>query len=208
MVLKARWWRRISSSRTLLCAHPTTALSLSGSSNRGRTSARTSAVVMFQDVDEIDIAVDVPEAVMAADLRSADIVQMLASFNCGTRTPVSSPCQRGRAESGPDYADIYDPRRHEGPSSRREFTARHDGHRHSHVSPRQYPGRPDFGADHRDHQRECGSGSGVGHRAGWKGGASPGENRLGHGRQYRESWKDCNRATASPWREFRFFARE
>ena len=38
-------------------------------------------VVMFQDVDEIDIAVDVPEAVMAADLRSADIVQMLASFN-------------------------------------------------------------------------------------------------------------------------------
>jgi len=38
-------------------------------------------VVIFQDVDEIDIAVDVPEAVMAADLRSADIVQMLASFN-------------------------------------------------------------------------------------------------------------------------------
>ena len=38
-------------------------------------------VVIFQDVDEIEIAVDVPEAVMAADLRTADIVQMLASFN-------------------------------------------------------------------------------------------------------------------------------
>jgi RND family efflux transporter MFP subunit len=38
-------------------------------------------VVIFQDVDEIDIAVDVPESVMAADLRTSDIVQMLASFN-------------------------------------------------------------------------------------------------------------------------------
>ena len=37
-------------------------------------------IVQFQDVDEIDIAVDVPETVMAADLRSADIVQMAASF--------------------------------------------------------------------------------------------------------------------------------
>jgi RND family efflux transporter MFP subunit len=37
-------------------------------------------VVRFQDVDEIDVAVDVPEVVMAADLRSADIVQMLAEF--------------------------------------------------------------------------------------------------------------------------------
>jgi RND family efflux transporter MFP subunit len=39
------------------------------------------AIVRFQDVDEIDIAVDVPEAVMAADLRSADIVQLLAEFS-------------------------------------------------------------------------------------------------------------------------------
>jgi RND family efflux transporter MFP subunit len=38
-------------------------------------------VVKFQDVDEIDVAVDVPEAVMAADLRSADIVQMVAEFS-------------------------------------------------------------------------------------------------------------------------------
>ena len=38
-------------------------------------------VVIFQDVDEIDIAVDVPETVMAADLRTSDIMQMLASFN-------------------------------------------------------------------------------------------------------------------------------
>jgi membrane fusion protein, multidrug efflux system len=38
-------------------------------------------VVKFQDVDEIDVAVDVPETVMVADLRSADIVQLLAEFS-------------------------------------------------------------------------------------------------------------------------------
>src|SRR5262249_54781333 len=38
-------------------------------------------IVKFQDVDEIDVAVDVPEAVMAADLRASDIVQMMAEFS-------------------------------------------------------------------------------------------------------------------------------
>lgn len=38
-------------------------------------------IVKFQDVDEIDVAVDVPEAVMIADLRSADIVQLIAEFS-------------------------------------------------------------------------------------------------------------------------------
>lgn len=38
-------------------------------------------IVKFQDVDEIDVAVDVPETVMAADLRAADIVEMLAEFS-------------------------------------------------------------------------------------------------------------------------------
>jgi RND family efflux transporter MFP subunit len=38
-------------------------------------------VVKFQDVDEIEVAVDVPETVMAADLRTADVVQMLAEFS-------------------------------------------------------------------------------------------------------------------------------
>jgi RND family efflux transporter MFP subunit len=37
-------------------------------------------VVKFQDVDEIDVVVDVPETVMAS-LRSADIVQILAEFS-------------------------------------------------------------------------------------------------------------------------------
>jgi len=47
-------------------------------------------VVKFQDVDEIDVAVDVPETVMAADLRQADIVQLLAEFSGapGTQFPV------------------------------------------------------------------------------------------------------------------------
>jgi len=38
-------------------------------------------VVRFQDANEIDIAVDVPEAVMAADIRTADIVQMSAKLS-------------------------------------------------------------------------------------------------------------------------------
>jgi membrane fusion protein, multidrug efflux system len=38
-------------------------------------------VVKFQDVDEVEVAVDVPETVMAADFRSADIVQMVAEFS-------------------------------------------------------------------------------------------------------------------------------
>ena len=83
-----------------------------------------------------------------ADLRSADIVQMLASFNGapGLQFPVHI---KEIAQSRPDYADIHGPRWHEGPV-RREFAAWHDGHRHSHVSPRQYFGRPDFGADRRN----------------------------------------------------------
>ena len=38
-------------------------------------------VVQFQDVDEIDIAMDVPETVMIADIRTADIVQIIATFS-------------------------------------------------------------------------------------------------------------------------------
>jgi RND family efflux transporter MFP subunit len=38
-------------------------------------------VVQFQDVDEVDIAVDVPETIMIADMRSADVVQMTAAFS-------------------------------------------------------------------------------------------------------------------------------
>ena len=47
-------------------------------------------VVTFQDVDEIAVVVDVPEAVMAADLRAADILQLLAEFSAapGRQFPV------------------------------------------------------------------------------------------------------------------------
>src|SRR5262249_43515746 len=38
-------------------------------------------VVKFQDVDEIEVAVDVPETVMVADLRAADIVELVAEFS-------------------------------------------------------------------------------------------------------------------------------
>jgi RND family efflux transporter MFP subunit len=47
-------------------------------------------VVQFQDVNEIEIAVDVPEAVMVADLQSSDILQLEAEFSAapGLRFPV------------------------------------------------------------------------------------------------------------------------
>lgn len=47
-------------------------------------------VVRFQDVDEVEIVVDVPENVMAADIRRADIVEMLAELSGapGLRFPV------------------------------------------------------------------------------------------------------------------------
>jgi RND family efflux transporter MFP subunit len=38
-------------------------------------------VVKFQDVDEIEILMDVPETFMVADLRSADIIEMLAEVS-------------------------------------------------------------------------------------------------------------------------------
>lgn len=47
-------------------------------------------VVRFQDINEIEIAVDVPEAVMVADLQSADILQLVAEFTAapGLQFPV------------------------------------------------------------------------------------------------------------------------
>ena len=47
-------------------------------------------VVRFQDVNEIDIAMDVPESVMIADIRTADIVEMFAELSGapGLRIPV------------------------------------------------------------------------------------------------------------------------
>ena len=58
---------------------------------QGQNIRANDRVVKFQDVDEIDIAVDVPETFMAADLRTADIVQMLANFSAapGLEFPVN-----------------------------------------------------------------------------------------------------------------------
>ena len=48
------------------------------------------AVVRFQDVEEIEIVVDVPETVMAADIRTADVIDLVAEFSGapGLRFPV------------------------------------------------------------------------------------------------------------------------
>jgi RND family efflux transporter MFP subunit len=48
-------------------------------------------IVRFQDADEVDIALDIPESVMAADIRTADIVEMFAELSGapGQRIPVT-----------------------------------------------------------------------------------------------------------------------
>lgn len=47
-------------------------------------------IVKFQDVDEVDVAVDVPESVMVADIQTADIVSLVAEFSAapGLQFPI------------------------------------------------------------------------------------------------------------------------
>src|SRR5260370_23545358 len=47
----------------------------------GQTIIANKPVVTFQNVDEIDIVSDVPEAAMAADIRSSAIAQLVAEFS-------------------------------------------------------------------------------------------------------------------------------
>lgn len=56
----------------------------------GQNVAAKSPIVKFQDVDELEVIVDVPESVMAANLQAADILQMEAEFSGvpGLRFPV------------------------------------------------------------------------------------------------------------------------
>ncbi|MCI0333954.1 MAG: efflux RND transporter periplasmic adaptor subunit [Planctomycetes bacterium] len=48
---------------------------------QGQNVQAKAPIVRFQDLDEIEIEVDVPEAVMVTDIRSADIVQMVAELS-------------------------------------------------------------------------------------------------------------------------------
>ncbi|QDU31762.1 Multidrug resistance protein MdtA precursor [Anatilimnocola aggregata] len=56
----------------------------------GQNVAAKAPIVKFQDVDELEVVVDVPESVMAANLQSADILQLEAEFSGvpGLRFPV------------------------------------------------------------------------------------------------------------------------
>ena len=57
---------------------------------QGQSVRAKQPVVKFQDVEEIEIAADVPEAVMASAMRNADITAMTAEFSAapGLRFPV------------------------------------------------------------------------------------------------------------------------
>lgn len=48
---------------------------------QGQAIRAKTPVVRYQDVDEIEVAVDVPETVMATDIRTADIVSLVAVFS-------------------------------------------------------------------------------------------------------------------------------
>lgn len=58
--------------------------------DEGQNITANDRVVQFQDVDEIDIAVDVPETVMASEIQFADIEQMMAELSAapGVEFPV------------------------------------------------------------------------------------------------------------------------
>ncbi len=58
-------------------------------------------IVKFQDVDEVEIAVDVPETVMAANLQAADILQLHAEFSGapGVQFPVRITEMAQRADA-------------------------------------------------------------------------------------------------------------
>ena len=92
-------------------------------------------VVKFQDVDEIDIAVDVPETVMAADIRSADIVQMVAEFSAapGMQFPVHIKEVAQRADP---VTQTFTVRVAMKVPAGRESAAGHDRHRHAHLPAR------------------------------------------------------------------------
>lgn len=48
---------------------------------QGQNVQAKAPIVRFQDVDEIEVIVDVPESVMVSDIRTADVVEMLAEFS-------------------------------------------------------------------------------------------------------------------------------
>ena len=62
--------------------------------DEGQNIIANNPVVKFQNVDEIDIVVDVPEAFIAADIRSAGIRQVLAEFSGAPGTTVSRTALR------------------------------------------------------------------------------------------------------------------
>lgn len=57
---------------------------------QGQNVSARQRVIKFQDVNEITIALDIPESVMISDLRSADIMKLQASFSAapGLQFPV------------------------------------------------------------------------------------------------------------------------
>lgn len=57
---------------------------------QGQNVSARQPVIKFQDVNEVTIALDIPESVMISDLRSADIVKLQASFGAapGIQFPV------------------------------------------------------------------------------------------------------------------------
>ena len=102
-------------------------------------------VVRFQDVDEIEIVVDVPETVMAADIQRADIVEMLAELSGapGVQFPVEV---REIAQVADPTTQTFKVRAAMQSAGGRPRAARHDRHRDDDLPPREHPRRPDPGA--------------------------------------------------------------
>ena len=128
-------------------------------------------VVRFQDVDEIEIVVDVPETVMAADIRPADIVQDGRGVQRRARAAVPgaasarSPRWPTRRRRRSRSASPCRPR----PASNvlPGMTATVDRH----LPPRQHPGQPRSSCRSRPSSRTA-------RASRWRGSSAPDQNRL------------------------------
>ena len=80
-------------------------------------------VVTFQNVDEIDVVADVPEAAIAADVRSAAITQMVAEFSTAPGRQFPVRIKEVAQVADPTTQTVPGSRRHEG-ASRRHWCCR------------------------------------------------------------------------------------
>ena len=126
------WPKRISKSGMARCALHSTASWRNGSLRRDQTITANKPVVTFQNVDEIDVVADVPEAAIAADVAQPAVTQMVAEFSTapGRQFPVRV---KEVAQVADPTTQTFQVRVAMKAPSRRHGVAGNDGHGHGDV---------------------------------------------------------------------------